>query len=66
MPLVMLCGLPCAGKTSVATMLAKHLKEAGQDVVLIDDSVANLSRNEGYKGGDVPECRAPVQVCTAC
>ena len=61
MPLVMLCGLPCAGKTSVATMLAKYLKEAGQDVALIDDSIAHLSRNEGYKGRDRPEL--PVQVC---
>ena len=57
MPLVMLCGLPCAGKTSVATMLATYLKKAGQDVVLVDDSVAHLSRNEGYRGGHVPECR---------
>jgi len=40
MPLVVLCGRPCTGKTTFARALAAAARAAGLDVALVDDAAA--------------------------
>jgi protein KTI12 len=50
MPLVVFCGIPAAGKTSVAEALVKYLHENQQEeVVHITEASVNVNRIEGYK-----------------
>lgn len=50
MPLVIVCGQPCSGKSSAAKWLADSFSEKGQDVSVIDEPSLHLSRNTSYKG----------------
>ena len=54
MPLVLISGLPCSGKSQAAAQLAALLTGAGQNVIIIDEESQQLTRNESYKG-----CRPP-------
>lgn len=50
MPLIMMCGIPCSGKTSRAKELYEYLKEKNQKVVLINEESLLIKRSEGYQG----------------
>lgn len=57
MPLVVLCGLPAAGKTRVATALVEHLERAhGKQVRYISDAAVNVDKLRGYSGARLQEC----------
>lgn len=51
MPLVILCGFPASGKTTLATKLASFLKENTQLAVqIVNDEFLNIPNNEYYSG----------------
>ena len=50
MPLVILSGLPCSGKTKVAAKLEAKLQKLGLTTLIISESTLNLERNTAYKG----------------
>lgn len=50
MPLILLCGNPCTGKTSFARRLVEYLKEKGiTNVELVNEESVNIDKKEGYK-----------------
>ena len=48
MPLVMLCGYPCSGKTTLAEEIRTHLEGVGKTVVVISDHSLGVDRNSTY------------------
>ena len=48
MPLVMMCGYPCSGKTTFAQKLEKHLEALDKSVVTISDDSVGVDRNITY------------------
>lgn len=52
MPLVVIAGLPCSGKTRIAQQLEAVFRERGLEVVIVDEPSLHLERNQSYK--DVP------------
>ena len=53
MPLVLLCGYPSSGKTTVAQMIKKHMEEEkGKHVKMLteNDYVKHSSKNDIYAG----------------
>ncbi|XP_053573239.1 protein KTI12 homolog [Bombina bombina] len=48
MPLVVLCGFPCSGKSSRALELQIHLEQCGRKVVIISDHELGVDRNAVY------------------
>ena len=50
MALVVLCGQPCSGKSTVAAALKQLLEQHGMDVIIIDEPGLGMTRNESYKG----------------
>ena len=59
MPLVLMCGLPCSGKSSAAAALVEMFKLAGADAVIIDEASLHLDRIGAYCG----EPRLPSLAC---
>lgn len=51
MPLIVLCGQPCSGKSTIAKELQRLAAEASPqtEVVLIDDDMLHLDRNSAYE-----------------
>jgi tRNA uridine 5-carbamoylmethylation protein Kti12 len=50
-PLVVICGRPCVGKTTVANALAQHLEGVtGTRPVVINEEALGLVHAEAYKG----------------
>ncbi len=60
MPLVLLSGYPCSGKTSAAAQLAALLTDAGRDVTVINEESLHLTREDCYSGTSTP----PLSVST--
>jgi tRNA uridine 5-carbamoylmethylation protein Kti12 len=59
MPLVVLCGLPAAGKTRVAEALAQHLeREHGKQVCCVSEAAVNVDKLRGYSGASFGTCRS--------
>lgn len=56
MPLIVISGLPCSGKSTVAATLADLCRQLGQEVQIVDEDSLHLQRNDSYKGGDPPCC----------
>ena len=54
MPLVVLCGQPCSGKSTVAAMLTVLFEEAQQKVLQVSEETLHLSRREAYQGTESP------------
>ncbi|KAK9822874.1 hypothetical protein WJX81_008058 [Elliptochloris bilobata] len=52
MPLVVLCGQPCTGKSTVAAALAEVLRSKGLEVEVLSETSLHLERDASY--GDVP------------
>lgn len=50
MPLVVISGQPCSGKSQTAAELAGVLRDAGHQVVVVSDESVGVSRCEAYKG----------------
>jgi tRNA uridine 5-carbamoylmethylation protein Kti12 len=50
MPLVVICGIPCSGKTKHAQLLEKHFLESGKKVHLINEESLHIAKSDGYKG----------------
>lgn len=50
MPLVVLCGHPCSGKSHVAAQLAEMFRQKGVEVVVVDEASLHLERNAAYRG----------------
>ena len=50
MPLVVICGHPCSGKSNVAKLIEEDCKEKGIEVVLVDEEALYLTRDASYKG----------------
>jgi protein KTI12 len=50
MPLVVLCGYPCSGKSRIAEHIAAAIREGGGNVVTISEERMHLGRNACYKG----------------
>jgi tRNA uridine 5-carbamoylmethylation protein Kti12 len=50
MPLIVLCGYPCSGKSRIAERIAKAIREDGGNVVTISEESMHLGRNARYKG----------------
>ncbi|XP_018423139.1 PREDICTED: protein KTI12 homolog [Nanorana parkeri] len=48
MPLVVLCGFPCSGKSQRALDLKKHLEQAGRNVYIIGDHTLAVDKNSVY------------------
>ena len=61
MPLLVICGQPCSGKSTVAEKLADRLRHAGIEVQIKNESSVGTDRNMAYKGdllvGDAPACQ---------
>jgi len=52
MPLIVLCGQPCSGKSGVAAELKLLLAARGvADCTIIDEPSLHLERNAAYAGG---------------
>ncbi|KAI3423881.1 hypothetical protein D9Q98_009715 [Chlorella vulgaris] len=49
MPLIVISGLPCSGKSKAAAVLAEVCRLRGQDVQIVDEDSLHLQRNESYK-----------------
>lgn len=50
MPLLVLCGQPCSGKTVIADKLATKLSNLGNEVQIVNEEAVGLERNAAYKG----------------
>lgn len=50
MPLVLLSGQPCCGKSTIAGQLAEHLRGHGLEVIVVSVETVGLERNAAYKG----------------
>ncbi|XP_063782647.1 protein KTI12 homolog isoform X2 [Pseudophryne corroboree] len=48
MPLVLMCGFPCSGKSQRALELQEHLTQSGRKVYIIGDHVLGVDRNAVY------------------
>ncbi|XP_066448363.1 protein KTI12 homolog [Eleutherodactylus coqui] len=48
MPLVVMCGLPCGGKSRRALELKEHLEQKGRKVYIVGDHVLEVDRNSVY------------------
>lgn len=51
-PLIVLCGKPCSGKTTVAMRIAEFIREKGKEVEVINLESVKLDRESAY--GSIP------------
>ena len=49
MPLVIVCGFPCSGKTSFSRALANSLLESGASVHIVKEESENIRKDAGYQ-----------------
>uniref|UniRef100_A0A7S4GJJ3 Protein KTI12 homolog n=1 Tax=Eutreptiella gymnastica TaxID=73025 RepID=A0A7S4GJJ3_9EUGL len=50
MPLVLVCGIPCSGKTTRARALKAEFEALGKSVVLVNEESLGIDKVSGYKG----------------
>jgi tRNA uridine 5-carbamoylmethylation protein Kti12 len=51
MALIVICGHPCSGKSTVAQLLKKAIEASGaHTVVVLGEDSLNLTKPEAYKG----------------
>ncbi|EFN54627.1 hypothetical protein CHLNCDRAFT_11683, partial [Chlorella variabilis] len=48
MPLIVISGLPCSGKSTAAAALAEVCRQRGQEVQVVDEDSVHLQRNISY------------------
>jgi protein KTI12 len=51
MPLVVVCGQPCSGKSEVSAKLAASFRALGLQAVVIDEASLHLRRDAAYRSG---------------
>lgn len=53
MPLILVCGRPCTGKTAVASIIAEHFRNENTfpKVVHVNEESLQISRSTGYANG---------------
>jgi protein KTI12 len=49
MPLIVIVGGPCSGKTTIAKKLEQYLKDKGKDVILINEESLHINKIDSYK-----------------
>ena len=55
MPLIVMCGIPCSGKTTLAKKLASYLEqEAGKKVDIVNEESLSLNKQAAYRGRVCP------------
>lgn len=50
MPLILITGYPCSGKTTRALELKSYFEEYQKDVVLINEENLSINKIDAYKG----------------
>ena len=65
MPLVLICGQPCSGKSAVATQLAEMLRAKGLEVEVVGEDALHLDRNAAYAGERAAACAVVLRRRTA-
>lgn len=50
MPLIILSGHPCSGKTGIASQLEAKLRKLGLTVLIVSELSLGLDKNDAYKG----------------
>ena len=50
MPLIILSGLPCSGKSGIASQLEAKLQTLGLSVLIVSEASLGLEKNDAYKG----------------
>lgn len=50
MPLIILCGQPSSGKSTVASALERQLNQSQKDVVVVSEQTLYQDRNAAYSG----------------
>lgn len=65
MPLVIVCGHPCSGKSAYSLDLARYLGEvrSGSAVVVINDESLGVDKRAGYAGASGPLASYPALYC---
>ena len=48
MPLIVIVGLPCSGKTTVSEAIREYLVANGQEVELVNDESLGINKQEAY------------------
>ena len=49
-PLIVMCGKPCSGKTTIANQIADFIREQGKEVQVINLESLHLVRESAYGG----------------
>lgn len=49
MPLIILSGIPCSGKTTRAIQIKEYFEKLGKNVVLVNEESLHIVRAEGYR-----------------
>ena len=63
MPLVMLCGQPSSGKSTLTAQLAQLCRQADHEPVVIDESILQMDKSRAYAGALV--CGGMSKGCAA-
>jgi thymidylate kinase len=50
MPLIVICGHPCSGKSTVARQVVEACRRAGHEAALVDEESLHLTRDASYRG----------------
>jgi tRNA uridine 5-carbamoylmethylation protein Kti12 len=50
MPLVLVVGRPCTGKTTTTKLLQEVFEQAGCEVLIVSELSCQLDKNEAHKG----------------
>lgn len=61
MPLVVLCGNPCSGKSSICRKIENECKNRGEQIDVLNDQILKLDRNEDYRGKWVQRLHLSLQ-----
>lgn len=66
MPLIVISGLPCSGKSTAAAALAEVCRQRGQEVQVVDEDSVHLQRNISYAGGQQDGGGGGGSACRQC
>ena len=65
MPLIILCGQPSSGKSTVASALERQLNQTQKEVVVISEQTLHQDRNAAYSGMCACEKREAIDCIVA-
>ena len=55
MPLLLICGRPCSGKSTITSQVASTFQQAGCEVIIVDEPTAHIDKNAGHQGAAHPQ-----------